>query len=78
MPPKKKGRRPRKKKACPVCSQGLEYVDYKDLTLLKQFLNERAKIKARRSTGACTTCQDNVAEAIKTAREMALLPYVAR
>ena len=78
MPPKKKMRKPRKPKACPVCSQGIEYVDYKDLTLLKQFLNERAKMKARRTTGACVSCQANVSQAIKNAREMALLPYVAR
>ncbi len=78
MPPKKKTRKPRKPKACPVCSQGIRYVDYKDLTLLKQFLNERAKMKARRTTGACVSCQAHVSQAIKNAREMALMPYVAR
>ncbi len=45
-----KDKKPRKPKPCPVCTQGIEYVDYKDLSLLKPFLNERAKIKARRTS----------------------------
>ena len=71
-------RKPRKDKPCPICTQGIEYIDYKDLSMLKPFLNERAKIKARRTTGACAKHQAKLSEAIKNAREMALIPYVAR
>lgn len=79
MPPKpKKKRRPARPKPCQLCKQGIEYIDYKDLSTLKPFLNERAKIKARRTTGACAKHQAKLSEAIKNAREMALIPYVAR
>lgn len=76
--PKKKKRKPRKPKPCPICRMGIEYVDYKDLALLKPFMNERGKIKARRTTGNCSKCQTQVSAAIKNAREMALLPYTVR
>jgi small subunit ribosomal protein S18 len=76
--PKPKDRKPRKDKPCPVCTQGIEYIDYKDLSLLKPFLNERAKIKARRTSGACAKCQKQLSAAIKNAREMALIPYSNR
>ncbi|MEX0592888.1 MAG: 30S ribosomal protein S18 [Nitriliruptoraceae bacterium] len=75
---KDKDRRPRKPKPCPVCVQGIEYIDYKDLSLIKPFLNERAKIKARRTSGACAGCQKQLAAAVKNAREMALIPYTTR
>ncbi len=79
MPPKpKKKRKPVRPKPCQLCKQGIEYIDYKDLSMLKPFLNERAKIKARRTTGACAKHQAKLSEAIKNAREMALIPYVAR
>lgn len=77
MPSKKPGK-PRREKPCPICRQGIEYVDYKDLSLLKGFLNERGKIKARRTTGACAKCQARLAGAVKNAREMALIPYTVR
>ncbi len=77
-PPKKKDRKPRKPKPCPICTQGIEYVDYKDLSLLKPFLNERAKIKARRTSGTCAQHQAHLAAAVKNAREMALIPYSNR
>ena len=58
MPPKpKKKRKPARPKPCQLCKQGIEYIDYKDLSTLKPFLNERAKIKARRTTGACAKHQ---------------------
>ena len=76
--PKKKPRKPRRDKPCPICSQGIEYLDYKDLSTLKPFLNERAKIKARRTSGACAKCQKQLAAAVKNAREMALIPYTVR
>lgn len=78
MPSKKKKRKPRKDKPCPICRQGIEYIDYKDLSLLKPFLNERGKIKARRTTGNCAKCQTQLAGAVKNAREMALIPYTVR
>ena len=78
MPSKKKKRKPRKDKPCPICSQGIEYIDYKDLATLKPFLNERARIKGRRTTGACAKCQKRISDAVKNAREMALIPYTAR
>ena len=80
MPPKKKtkARRPTRSKPCPICRQGIEYVDYKNLSLIKPFLNERAKIKARRTTGACAKCQKMLSAAVKNAREMALIPYTTR
>jgi len=71
-------RKPRKEKPCPICTQGIEYIDYKDLSLLKPFLNERAKIKGRRTTGACSKCQSRLSDAVKNAREMALIPYYDR
>ena len=75
---KSDGGRPRKDKPCPICARGIEYIDYKDLALLKPFLNERAKIKARRTSGACAACQKHLAAAVKNAREMALIPYTTR
>lgn len=73
-----KSRKPRKEKPCSLCNQGIEYVDYKDLPTLKPFLNERAKIKGRRTTGACARHQTRLSDAIKNAREMALIPYSTR
>ena len=52
-----------------------EYVDYKDVVLLRKFISDRSKIRARRVTGLSTKRQRQVATAIKNAREMALLPY---
>jgi small subunit ribosomal protein S18 len=68
----------RRQKPCPICARGIEYIDYKDLALLKPFLNERAKIKARRTSGACASCQKHLSAAVKNAREMALIPYTTR
>lgn len=76
--PKPEATKPRKPKPCPICSQGIEYIDYKDLSLIKPFLNERAKIKARRTSNACAKCQKHLAAAVKNAREMALIPYTTR
>lgn len=72
--------RPRrgKPKVCVFCRDSIPWVDYKDANLLGRFLSERAKIKARRTTGTCTQHQREVAVAIKTARELALLPYTQR
>jgi ribosomal protein S18 len=70
-------RRPRRK-VCQFCVDKVEWVDYKDTGLLKKFMSDRGKIRARRVTGTCARHQQDVAAAVKNAREMALLPYVAR
>jgi small subunit ribosomal protein S18 len=72
------GKRPAKKKVCIFCSERMPWVDYKDVNLLRRFLSERAKIRARRVTGNCEQHQRDVAVAIKTARELGLLPYAQR
>jgi small subunit ribosomal protein S18 len=55
----------------------LEYVDYKDVEFLKQFINEQGKILPRRITGVSAKTQRQIARAIKRARHLALLPFVA-
>ena len=71
--------RPRgKRKVCVFCKERTEWVDYKDVNLLRRFMSERGRIRSRRVTGNCTQHQRDVQVAIKTAREVALLPYVQR
>ncbi|MEV4285709.1 30S ribosomal protein S18 [Nonomuraea bangladeshensis] len=53
-------------------------VDYKDTALLRRFISDRGKIRSRRVTGRTVQQQRRIAQAIKTAREMALLPYASR
>lgn len=67
-----------KPKACPFCADKTEWVDYKDTQVLRKFLSDRGKIRARRVSGACTQHQRDVATAVKNAREMALLPYASK
>jgi small subunit ribosomal protein S18 len=67
-----------KKKFCVFCKDKVAYVDFKDVTLLRKFISDRGKIRARRVTGNCAQHQRDVATAVKNAREMALLPYTAR
>src|SRR5918912_2596752 len=67
-----------KKKVCVFCKEGVDYIDYKDVNLLRRFMSDRAKIRARRVSGNCAQHQRDVAVAIKTARELALLPYAQR
>ena len=66
----------RKKKYCRFKKAGIKYVDYKDPEFLKKFLNEQGKILPRRITGTSLKFQRKVAQAIKRARSLALLPYV--
>ena len=75
--PRDSGRRV-KKKVCIFCKEHIEWVDYKDVNLLRRFMSDRGKIRARRVSGNCTQHQRDVAIAIKTARELALLPYTQR
>jgi len=83
LPPEKKGksdmaqefqRQPRRK-YCQFCKEDVDYIDYKDVQLLRKYTTDRGKIKPRRVTGACTQHQRDIAIAVKRAREMALLPY---
>ncbi len=71
------GNRRMKKKVCYFCTEKVE-VDWKDVAVLRKYMSDRAKIRARRVTGNCPRHQRQVAVAIKNAREMALLPYVAQ
>jgi small subunit ribosomal protein S18 len=71
-------RRPQKKKVSILNTESVEWVDYKDVNLLRRFMSERAKIRARRVTGNSAQQQRAVARAIRVAREMALLPYSVR
>jgi small subunit ribosomal protein S18 len=71
-------RRPQKKKISVLNTERVEWIDYKDVNLLRRFMSERAKIRARRVTGNSTQQQRQVAKAIRLAREMALLPYSVR
>ncbi|MFV0406405.1 MAG: 30S ribosomal protein S18 [Propioniciclava sp.] len=66
-----------KKKITPVKSIKVGHVDYKDTALLRKFISERGKIRARRVTGLSVQEQRKVAIAIKNAREVALLPYAS-
>ena len=66
-----------KKKICGFCKVKNPYVDYKDTALLRKFISDRGKIRARRVTGNCVQHQRDVAIAIKNAREVALLPYTS-
>ena len=67
-----------KKKLAPAKAIKIGYVDYKDTAMLRKFISERGKIRARRVTGNDSQQQKEIARAIKNAREMALLPYANR
>ena len=70
--------RPPKKKVNPLVARGIAEIDWKDTALLRTFVSDRGKIRSRRVTGLTGQQQRRVAAAIKTAREMALLPYASR
>ena len=71
-------RKPRKKKVSPIVKDKIEYVDYKDVNLLRAFISDRAKIRGQRVSGNNRQQQREVAKAIKVARELALIPYAQR
>ena len=75
--PKDLGRRI-KKKPCALCRDKVEWVDYKDIPMLRKYMSDRGKIRSRRVTGNCAQHQRALAMAIKTARELVLLPYTQR
>ena len=66
------------KKPCYFCVEKIDYVDYKDVALLRKFMSDRAKIRSSRVTGNCVRHQRMVARSIKNARELALLSYTNR
>jgi small subunit ribosomal protein S18 len=74
--PKPPIRKP-KKKSNPLLAASIDYIDYKDTALLRRFVSDRGKIRARRVTGVTSQQQRQLAKAIKNAREMALLPYTS-
>jgi len=73
--PSRGGNRKRRK-VCAFCAEKSQHIDYKDTGKLRRFLSERSKILPRRATGTCAMHQRELTEAIKRARQIALLPYV--
>lgn len=67
----------RRKKVCQFCADKTEVIDYKDVDKLRKYITERGKILPKRITGTCAVHQRAVTTAIKRARIVALLPYVA-
>ena len=67
----------RRAKICQFCAEKSRAIDYKDILLLRQFVSERGRIFARRKTGTCARHQRVLAQAIKRARQIALLPYTS-
>lgn len=68
----------RKRKQCPFTAAGIRHIDYKDIETLQQFITERGKIIPRRITGVSAHHQRLLAQAVKRARHVALLPFVAK
>ena len=74
---KKPMRKPARRKVCNFCLDKATSIDYKDVAKLRKYITEKGKILPRRMTGVCARHQRELAVAIKRARQMALLPYVA-
>lgn len=66
----------RRKRVCKFCVERIEYVDFKDVKMLQQFIPERGKILPRRISGTCALHQRKLQNAIKRARIMALIPFM--
>ena len=66
----------KRRKVCQFCVDKCQFIDYKDTAKLRRYLSERGKILPRRTTGTCAYHQRELTEAIKRARQVALLPYV--
>lgn len=67
----------RRRKVCKFCTEKIDVIDYKDVRLVGEFVSERGKILPRRLTGTCSVHQRAVSEAIKRARNIALLPFAS-
>lgn len=74
---KRPNRKMPRRKVCNFCVDKATSIDYKDVAKLRKYLTEKGKILPRRMTGMCAKHQRELAVAIKRARQMALLPYVA-
>ena len=72
-----RGGRYRRRKVCRFCLDKVDLIDFKDVKLLQSYVPERSKIMPRRISGSCAPHQRMLAEAIKRARNIALLPYTA-
>lgn len=70
-------KRPSRRKVCAFCQNKEDKIDYKDVNKLRKYITEKGKILPRRQTGVCSTHQRKLAESIKRARIMALLPFLA-
>ena len=66
-----------RRRPCDFCPPGTRIIDYKDVALLRRYLNDRGKIEGRRRVGCTAKCQRLLAQAVKRARHVALLPYTA-
>ncbi|MFC1925259.1 30S ribosomal protein S18 [Chloroflexota bacterium] len=66
-----------RRKVCSFCVDKIDYIDYKNPTRLRRYISDRGKIEPRRRTGTCAKHQRALAQAIKRARHLALMPYVA-
>jgi len=75
--PAQKGGNRRRKKVCAFCVDKIDNIDYKDTTRLRKYVSERAKILPRRISGTCAKHQRQLTIAIKRARHVALMPYIA-
>ncbi|MDO8747313.1 MAG: 30S ribosomal protein S18 [Thermodesulfovibrionales bacterium] len=67
-----------RKKFCRFCSEKVEFIDYKDIRVMRYYLTDKGKILPRRMTGACARHQRSLTEAIKRARNIALLSFVEK
>ncbi|MBE6563308.1 MAG: 30S ribosomal protein S18 [Ruminococcaceae bacterium] len=67
----------KRKKVCAFCAEKIDEIDYKDTLRLRKYTSERAKILPRRVTGTCAKHQRQLTIAIKRARQVALMPYIA-
>ncbi|HOT98849.1 MAG TPA: 30S ribosomal protein S18 [bacterium] len=67
----------KKKRICRFCEEKVEYIDYKDEKRLMRFTTEQGKIIPRRTSGTCAKHQRQLVNAIKKAREIALIPYIS-
>jgi small subunit ribosomal protein S18 len=74
----KKRYQPFRKKVCRFCAKKIEYIDYKDIQLLRSYITDRGKILANKVTGNCARHQRSLARAIKRARNVGLLPFTTR
>ncbi|MBQ3552092.1 MAG: 30S ribosomal protein S18 [Clostridia bacterium] len=73
---KPRQRKPRRK-VCSFCVDKIDHIDYKDVSRLRKHTSERGKIMPRRMSGVCAKHQRDLAKAIKTARQVALMPYIS-